>query len=54
MSDTIKSKRLEGTTLIVETKDGSESYDSKFLVAAMLIFIAKGSGKIEPEGRRRH
>lgn len=49
MSDTIKSKRLEGTTLIVETKDGTEEYDSKFLVAAMLIFIAQGSGTIEPE-----
>lgn len=49
MSDTIKSKRLEGTTLIVETKDGTETYDSKFLVAALLIFVAQGSGAIEPE-----
>jgi uncharacterized tellurite resistance protein B-like protein len=49
MSDIIKSKRLECTTLIVETEDGEESYDSKFLVAAMLIFIARGSGTIEPE-----
>jgi len=49
MRDTIKSKRLEGTTLIVETKDGTETYDSQFLVAALLIFIAQGSGAIEPE-----
>ena len=49
MSDTIKSKRLEGTHLIVETEDGTETYDSKFLVAALLIFIARGSGTIEPE-----
>ena len=49
MSDTIKSKRLEGTKLIVETEDGTETYDSKFLVAALLIFIARGSGTIEPE-----
>ena len=49
MSDTIKTKRLEGTKLIVETRDGSETYDSKFLVAALLIFIARGSGTIEPE-----
>ncbi|NIS90707.1 MAG: hypothetical protein GTN98_11635 [Woeseiaceae bacterium] len=49
MSDTIKTKRLEGTQLIIETKDGTESYDSKFLVAALLIFIARGSGTIEPE-----
>jgi len=49
MSDTIKSKRLEGTQLIVETGDGTETYDSKFLVAALLIFVARGSGTIEPE-----
>ena len=49
MSGTIKTKRLEGTTLIVETKDGTRTYDSKFLVAALLIFIARGSGTIEPE-----
>lgn len=49
MSDTIKSKKLEGTHLIVETQDGTETYDSKFLVAALLIFIARGSGEIEPE-----
>ena len=49
MSDTIKSKKLKGTHLVVETKDGTQTYDSKFLVAAMLIFIARGSGTIEPE-----
>ncbi len=49
MSDTIKTKRLEGTHLIVETQGGTETYDSKFLVAALLIFVARGSGTIEPE-----
>lgn len=49
MSETIRTKRLEGTKLIVETEDGTKTYDSKFLVAAMLIFIARGSGTIEPE-----
>lgn len=49
MSELIKSKRLEGTTLVVETEDGTETYDSQFLVAALLIFIAQGSGAIEPE-----
>ena len=49
MSDTIKSKRLEGSQLIVETTDGTQSYDSQFLVAAMLVYIARGSGRIEPE-----
>ena len=41
--------RLEGTTLVVETDAGSESYDSQFLVAALMIFVARGSGSIEPE-----
>ena len=49
MSDTIKSKHLEGTRLIVETKYGTKTYDSRFLVAAFLIFIARGKGRIEPE-----
>ncbi len=49
MSDTIITSRLEGTTLIVETGDSSETYDSQFLVAALLIFVARGSGSIEPE-----
>ena len=41
--------RLEGTKLIIETADGTEEYDSQFLVAALLVFIARGSGQIEPE-----
>lgn len=49
MNDTIKSKRLEGTQLVVETRDGTKTYDSRFLVAAMLIYVARGSGSIEPE-----
>ncbi len=49
MSKTIIAKRLEGTMLVVETKEGTETYDSQFLVAAMLIFVAQGSGSIEPE-----
>jgi uncharacterized tellurite resistance protein B-like protein len=49
MNDTIKSKRLEGTQLVVETRDGTQSYDSRFLVAAMMVYIARGSGGIEPE-----
>ncbi|MGI9201538.1 MAG: TerB family tellurite resistance protein [Woeseiaceae bacterium] len=49
MSDTIITSRLEGTRLIVESDGKTESYDSQFLVAALLIFIARGSGSIEPE-----
>lgn len=49
MSDTTITSRLEGTRLIVETDGNIETYDSQFLVAALLIFIARGSGTIEPE-----
>ena len=49
MSKEILGSRLEGTKLIVETTNGDKVYDSKFLVAALLVFVARGSGKIEPE-----
>lgn len=49
MSDTIRTSRLEGSELVVETKLGTKVYDSKFLVAALLIHVARGSGAIEPE-----
>ena len=49
MSSEILSSRVEGPTLIVETAEGLETYDSKFLVAATLIYVARGGGKIEPE-----
>lgn len=49
MSGTIITSKLHGTTLLVETSDATETYDSQFLVAALLIFVARGSGTIEPE-----
>ena len=53
MSDTIISTGLTGNVLVVETRDGPVTYDSKFLVAALLIFIARGSGRIEHEESAR-
>jgi uncharacterized tellurite resistance protein B-like protein len=49
MNDEILGSRLEGTRLTVETADGETHYDSKFLVAALLVFVARGSGRIAPE-----
>ena len=49
MSDTIITSTLDGNVLVIETSSGPVTYDSKFLVAALLIFIARGSGQIEPE-----
>ena len=38
--------RFEGTKLVVETGDKKEEYDAEFLVAALLVFIAKSDGEI--------
>ncbi len=38
--------RFEGTTLVIETSSGPETYDSQYLVAALLVFVAKGDGNI--------
>lgn len=49
MTNEILSSKLEGTTLTIETSEGTKTYDSKFLVAGLLVFVARGSGQIEPE-----
>jgi len=49
MTTEILSSKLVGTKLIIETADGTKTYDSRFLVAALLVFVARGSGSIEPE-----
>lgn len=49
MSSEILSSRLEGTKLVIETPEGQEVYDSQFLVAAFLVYIARGNGQIGPE-----
>ncbi len=49
MDSEILSSELHGTKLVIRTDDGVRTYDSQFLVAALLIFVARGSGRIEPE-----
>lgn len=49
MSDTIKTSTLRGDELVVETRLGTKVYDARFLVAALLIEVARGSGSIAPE-----
>ncbi len=49
MNEEILSSRVEGTKLVIETTSGPKVYDSKFLVAALLVYVARGSGRIEPE-----
>jgi uncharacterized tellurite resistance protein B-like protein len=38
--------RFEGSTLVIETNNETETYDSQFLVAALLVYVAKGDGTI--------
>jgi uncharacterized tellurite resistance protein B-like protein len=40
--------RFEGATLVIETSGETEFYDSQFLVAALLVYVAKGDGAISP------
>jgi uncharacterized tellurite resistance protein B-like protein len=49
VSKEILESRLDGTRLVIVTADGEVTYDSQFLVAALLVFVARGSGRIEPE-----
>lgn len=53
MNEEILSSRVEGTKLVIETTSGPQVYDSKFLVAALLVYVARGSGRIEPEESAR-
>lgn len=41
-----KKPRIVGDELVIETQDSTEVYDSKYLVAALLVFVAKGDGNI--------
>jgi uncharacterized tellurite resistance protein B-like protein len=41
--------RFEGNQLIIETSSETEIYDSQFLVAALLVYVAKGDGVISSQ-----
>ncbi len=49
MTEEIKEARFEGDELVIETQSTTESYDAKYLVAALLVFVAKGDGVISNE-----
>ncbi len=44
-----KAPRIEDDALIIETQSTTEVYDAKYLVSALLVFVAKGDGKISSE-----
>ncbi len=46
MTEDLIEPRFEGAQLIIETSNETEVYDSQFLVAALLVTVAKGDGNI--------
>ena len=46
MIEELKPPRIEGDELIIETQSTIEVYDSKYLLAALLIFVAKADRTI--------
>jgi len=46
MIEEIKPPRIEGDELIIETQSRIEVYDSKYLVAVLLLFVARGDKTI--------
>lgn len=46
MNKKLLEPRFEGAQLIIETSNETEVYDSQFLVAALLVSVAKGDGNI--------
>ena len=44
--DELLEPRFEGNQLIIETSNEIETYDSRFLVAALLVYVAKADGEI--------
>jgi uncharacterized tellurite resistance protein B-like protein len=41
-----KKPRFEDDQMIIETRSTTEVYDARYLVAALLVFVAKGDGHI--------
>ena len=41
-----KPPRFEDDEMIIETQNATEVYDAKYLVAVLLVFVAKGDGNI--------
>jgi uncharacterized tellurite resistance protein B-like protein len=46
MNDETVDQRFEGASLVIETGGETEIYDSQFLIAALLVYVAKGNGTI--------
>jgi uncharacterized tellurite resistance protein B-like protein len=46
MSDLVGRPQFEGAQLILGAHEKAESYDARFLISTLLVFVAKGDGEI--------
>jgi len=46
MNDETVDQHFDGASLVIETGGETEIYDSQFLIAALLVYVAKGDGTI--------
>jgi len=53
MTEDMKEPRIEGDALIIETAGETEVYDAQYLVAALLVYVAKGDGAISEQETER-
>lgn len=51
--DELMEPRFEGNQLIIETSSETEVYDCQFLVAVLLVYVAKADGDINPSESSR-
>ena len=53
MIEESKPPRFEDDEMIIETQNATEVYDAKYLVAVLLVFVAKGDGNISESETRQ-
>lgn len=53
MIEELKPPRIDGDELIIETQSRTEVYDSKYLLAALLVYVAKGDRTISIDETER-
>lgn len=49
MSKSTDRPRIEGAQLIMGAQDNAESYDARFLISTLLVYVAKGDGAISDQ-----
>lgn len=53
MTDPIDDARFEGSNLIVGLREQAESYDARYLISTLLVYVAKSDGEISEQESHR-